>query len=271
MPTASGHGTIIHYDVEGEGEPLLLHPGFIGSGHDWVDAGYVAALRHRYRVVMLDPRGQGRSATPRAPEAYTVAHRVADALAVLDAEGIERAHVWGYSMGGGLGLALGLRAPERVRSLVLGAGDPFLNADPVAPDWMLERLRCGMARLVEEMETAMPDPWLSPGERARWLASDPEALAAARTQRLREPWCEEAALPAIRLPTLLYAGTGDSAAAAVERIARRLPRARLVMLDGLDHAQALARSDLVLPRVVAFLASVSREQGGGQADRPPRP
>ncbi len=254
MPYAANDGVRIHYAVEGGGPPLLLHWGFAGSAEDWADAGYVAALRDRYRLVMLDPRGQGRSDKPHDPAAYAVGCRVGDVLAVLDAEGIDRAHFWGYSMGGSIGFAFGVHAPDRLRSLVLGGAHPFEgNPRPTEGDVVLDALGQGMAEMVRVCEDEAPDWWLSPGERERWLAADAEALAAARRQRLTEPDLSEEALAAVRVPALLFAGTLDEPDP-VERVARLMPQATFVALAGLDHAQAIARTDVVLPHVLGFLA-----------------
>lgn len=259
MPYAENDGVRIRYEVDGSGVPLVLHPGFVGSLEDWDDAGYVSALQDQYRIIRLDPRGQGRSDAPHDPAAYAVEHRVGDVLAVLDAEGIERAHFWGYSMGGGIGLALGRAAPQRLLALVLGAP----SHEPVGPnesDGMLDDLRTGMTTLVSAWEAAVPDLWLSDGERARWLAADAEALAAARIQRLNESYIAEGDLGSITAPTLLYAGTSDSMAVleTLERGEQLMPNAEILLLEGLDHAQVLARSDLVLPRVLDFLAGSDR-------------
>jgi pimeloyl-ACP methyl ester carboxylesterase len=110
-----------------------------------------------------------------------------------------------------------------------------------------------MAEMVRLCEAESADWWQSPAERARWLAADAEALAAARQQRLTEPDLPEEVLAAIQVPALLFAGTFDEPEL-VERAARLMPRATFVALEGLDHAQAIARSDLVLPHVLAFLA-----------------
>src|SRR4051794_13542002 len=79
----------------------------------------IPVLAKRFRVLAFDNRGCGRSGRPGGP--YTLAQMVDDALAVLDAAGEERAHVYGISLGGMIAQELALRAPDRVRSLVLGA------------------------------------------------------------------------------------------------------------------------------------------------------
>src|SRR5688500_2280915 len=111
MPYATGSGVRIHYEIEGQGPPLVIHPGFVSSLADWYAPGYVDALKGQFRLVLIDPRGQGASDKPHDPAMYGDAQRVADVLAVLDAERIARAHFLGYSMGGRVGYDLGLQAP----------------------------------------------------------------------------------------------------------------------------------------------------------------
>lgn len=128
MPYAHGDGAHIHYEVEGNGPPLVLLCSFPMSVEDWYEVGYVEALKGAYRL-LVDPRGQGRSDAPHDPAAYSAERRVGDVLAVLDAEGVEQAHVWGWSMGARTAFHLAASAPGRVRSLILGGGHPFIHTD----------------------------------------------------------------------------------------------------------------------------------------------
>lgn len=266
MPYARNGRIRIHYETAGSGPPLLLHCGFIGTLDDWADAGYLAALTDRYRVLSLDPRGQGRSDKPHEPSAYLARERIGDVLAVLDAEGVGQVHYWGYSLGGWAGFALGVFAAERIASLVIGAADPFPgNPRPLAGDFLLDGFATGMAAFVAACEADDPAFFVSAGERARWLAADAIALAAARRNGLTEPDLDPAAVAGVQAPTLIYAGTEDNPGPK-EAAARLLPHATFVALDGLNHAAVLERSDLVLPHVTAFLDRVTTA-GTGRADR----
>ena len=254
MPYAVNDGVRIRYETEGHGPPLVLHIGFIGGLEDWIEAGYVAALRDRYRLVLIDPRGQGGSDKPHDPAAYVARNRVGDVLAVLDAEGIDRAHFWGYSLGGWVGFDLGVFAADRVASLVIGGAQPFDgNPRPIEGDYFLVGLRVGMAPFVAACEAGDPAYFVSAGERGRWLAGDVEALRAARITSLTQPDLARDAVAGIRAPTLIYAGSEDNPEPK-RRAADLLPNAAFVAIDGLDHAQTMNRADLVLPHVLAFLA-----------------
>ncbi len=103
----------IYYEHHGSGDPLLL---ISGTGHDctfW--AGQIPRLSQHYRCLVFDNRGVGQSSTP-AP-GYSLADMTDDAAAVLSAEGITRAHVMGFSMGGHIAQCLALNHPHLVRSL----------------------------------------------------------------------------------------------------------------------------------------------------------
>ena len=88
-------------------------------------SGHARALTDEFRLIFADHRGQGRSDKPTDIDAYALATRAADAVAVLDALNIDRAHFLGSSWGARLGFALGKYAPERLLSLVLCGNQPY--------------------------------------------------------------------------------------------------------------------------------------------------
>ena len=121
--TFDSDGVQIRYQLEGQGDPVLLIHGYTASGDmNWRLGGVVDALAKSYRVILIDNRGHGRSDKPTAPEDYGV-EMVEDSFRLLDHLGIDSAHWVGYSMGGMITLkALTLR-PERVRAaIVTGMG-----------------------------------------------------------------------------------------------------------------------------------------------------
>src|SRR4051794_21145556 len=111
---------MLPYESSGDGPPVLLIMGLGLPGDAWWRT--VPVLAHACRVITFDNRGSGLAESPSGP--LTIAGMAADAIAVLDAAGIERAHVYGISMGGMIAQELALAFPERVGSLVLGATSP---------------------------------------------------------------------------------------------------------------------------------------------------
>nr|MDQ3822476.1 alpha/beta hydrolase [Actinomycetota bacterium] len=135
MPKVDAGGVRLHYDVRGDGPPVLLLHGFSSSYRGtWENTGWADfLLAHGFRTIGVDLRGHGASDKPHDPAAYLPERLVEDALAVLDAAGAPRADVLGYSLGGGVALALAIEHPDRVRSVAVGGvGDAALakHADP---------------------------------------------------------------------------------------------------------------------------------------------
>jgi len=118
--TAVSGDVRIAYETRGEGPALLLVHGLGYARWGWGPA--VEPLAARFRVVLFDNRGIGESDAPVGP--YSAGEMAADAAAVLDAAGVERAHVVGTSLGGMVAQTLALEHPERVERLVLACTTP---------------------------------------------------------------------------------------------------------------------------------------------------
>ncbi len=250
MPYANNQGIRIHYQVEGSGPSLILHHGFLGSLDEWDPFGYVEGLEKDYQLVLIDARGHGASDKPHDPQAYSMALRVADVIAVLDDLGIDKTHFWGYSMGGWVGFAIHKYAPECFCSLVLGGADAR-EQDPDAPDPLLELCKAGMEAVLGVGESAFGQ-WWTPELKAKYATNDLEALIAYRS--LKEHPGLDDNLPTTTIPCLLYASEGDSRYADVKRCSETIPNATFVSFPGPGHIQTFCRSDLVLPHVREFLA-----------------
>ena len=120
MPLARNRSIELHWESTGDGPPVLLIAGQGMTSHGWWAT--VPVLARTFRVIVFDHRDTGRSSRVMFP--YTVAQMADDAIAVLDAAGEGRAHVYGLSLGGSVAQEVALRHPERVHGLVLGASTP---------------------------------------------------------------------------------------------------------------------------------------------------
>src|SRR5690349_11814896 len=133
MPQAEVDGVRINFDVQGEGEPLLLIP-YTSADH----ASYAFQLpsyTEHFRCIALDLPGSGESDKPPGP--YSTEGYADQVAAFLRAIGVERAHVAGVSLGAAVGMHVAARHPDRVRSLSLHSGwhasDDYLNV--VVEQW----------------------------------------------------------------------------------------------------------------------------------------
>ncbi len=185
--------------------------------------------------------------------------RVADAVAVLDELGIERAHFIGSSWGGRLCFGIGEHAPERVLSLVIGGQQPYA-IDPNGPlaravtETLAESRRGGSLEPFVEMLESFAGGRLPDALRERWLDNDPVAIEAAWSAAVAEGAISED-LRAWQIRCLIYVGSGDvDFQDQARRAAGEIPNAEFISLEESDHVGAhLAEVDPVLSAVLRTL------------------
>lgn len=240
----------------GSGAPLLLIMGVAGHQKVWGDR-FLERLTAEFEVITYDHRGIG--ASSRADE-FNLDDLVTDAVAVLDWAGLASAHVLGFSMGGTIAQRLALEHPERLRSLTLLG--TFADTDEVWGDGVLKFLGAGQA---EDAETAV---WMmfEANVSEHFAAEDanfPPFRDAALADKVPVPvvLSQMAAtadhnvldrLEDVTAPTLVVHGTQDAVikVAAGERIAGRIPGARLELWPGLGHHIAWEAGDRLADAVI---------------------
>jgi pimeloyl-ACP methyl ester carboxylesterase len=244
---AVNKGVRIHYEIVGDGPPLILQHGFTQSTKDWHRAGYVEALKPHYRLILVDARGHGKSDKPHDAAAYALSNRVNDILAVMDSLGVLRAIYWGYSMGGWIGFGMATEAQARLRAIIIGGQHPYGRKMPLGlPDGSdaKEFITSFLKRIGIDFDTL-------PGEdKEQLLASDCRALAADQQDRPSL----EAFLRAMTVPCLLYAGEADGVFRQAQKSAMLIPKCTFVPLPGLDHGSTFyTAAEIILPHVLNFL------------------
>ncbi len=240
----------LYIEVAGDGPAVVLAHGFSGSARNWRPQ--IRALRDRHRVIVYDLRGHARSPAPHArPDCYTRDAFVADVLALLDRESVSRGVLGGLSLGAGVMLASALAHPERVRALVLAsfpagpdhAGAFSGRAEEMAHVLESEGLEAAGARFVWGPGSGLDERGAAL-VRQGFLEHDPLGLA----QVLRGVLGEVASLVdepdlerKLPMPVLLVAGSRDRGSReSTRRLAARLPRARVEILEGAGHVVNLA-------------------------------
>jgi len=244
---ARSRGFTISYEDAGAGSVIVLIPGATMSAADWRDAGYVDRFAGTHRVLSIDPLGNGLSDKPHDPDAYAWPAVAADVLAVIDAAGVDRAVLWGYSRGGELAAALASEHPDRVAALVIHDGSPAnLVAGTPLPPRVEALMRGDFGPMWAGFDFSQDD------RRYDEEVNDPIALGALMSGARRSGVAID--LGRIVAPTLVVEG-GDDDPDGAKAVADALG-VTLQVLPELDHLQAFSRLDLVVPLVLAFLESL---------------
>ena len=259
MPYASNQGVRIHYEVEGEGAPLVLLHGFGVSGDAWRTGGHVAALRNEFQVICMDARGHGRSDKPHLPEAYRLPVRVRDVTAVLDAVGVETAHFLGFSLGGVTAFGLCKYAPSRFLSVIALGAQPYSEEFPEDfEEWGQRYISCGAEAAIER--EARESGAVSERRKEELESRDWKALGATLVATRRIKGLSEGLLQG-RIPYLLICGTEDQDHDLARRSANEFPNVSFVPLEGLDHHESRSRLDVLIPIVKDFFGSSPVDAG----------
>lgn len=253
-----------HYACVGTGEPVLCLPGF-ASGN-WVFERLLQPMLTRYRFILPDNRGMGRS--PPVLEGYTMDDLADDALNLMDDLGIERFGVIGLSMGGFIAQVLALRANQRVRAMVLmcttsGGPEyrkifPSLSEEQVLALYALPPLARVTAALSETLcpllKTNFPE--LYDAIVAKRVA-DPTDPGQVMYQFFAVEGFMNQSLPLekITCPVLILTGDQDRLVPVInaQTMAKDLPDARIVTVPGTDHLFFLEKIPETVAAIVDFL------------------
>ena len=261
----SSRGFGISYDDVGEGPTIVLISGFSQSGGDWWELGYVDRLvALGRRVLVVDPLGHGGSDRPHQPNAYKWPDVALDILATMDAAGVARATLWGFSRGAALAASATIETPARVVGLVLGAGGDLSVTPPVALSPPIETLLVG--DWAAYFATPEGSIYADTTRRYHERVNDPRAFGAALAGRRQFPY--DIDLGRVSVPSLVYSGSEDDP----DRNGRTAQALGVDFyeLPGLDHRTGLSATDRVMAVVEPFLVALpALSVEGGAVDRSP--
>ncbi|GAB3569151.1 alpha/beta fold hydrolase [Spelaeicoccus albus] len=249
-------GTRIRYWTSGAGTPILLIAGQALPHSSWGTE--VDRLASRHTVVTYDHRGVGESDGP-VDEPYTTRGMAADAVAILDDLGIDRAHVYGFSMGGRIAQWLAADHPDRVGALVLGSTTPG-DAHGVRRSRRATQILIGTDRRAL-LELFYTPEWIDANDMQSTapLAKPHNRQTLALHYKASEGHDGWDALSHIAAPTLVVHGSDDELAPVrnASIAAERIPDSRLVILDGARHGYFAEFPD-VSDTVLDFIAGHGR-------------
>lgn len=270
MAFVNRDGVRIYYEVRGRGPTVVSIPGLGCSVAiaKWI--GYDKSLPGR-RLILVDPRGHGRSDKPRDPVAHRIEEYRDDIRAVLDAQDVETAVLWGFSIGSDIACAFAAAYPNRVTALIDHDGMEAVDmCDPPGSqelrDWALA-VRAHRVHILAQREAAEQYS-TPPALRELFEQEDPEmvALEVESWTRWKGP---ASVLPGIRTPMLMLANSMREKGE-VDRL-RSLPGGptEFHTIPETGHLRICFELQLTLPLIREFVARIqpkgSRPAGIGSA------
>ena len=247
------NGMQMYYEVSGEGDPLIvLHGAYMNIP---TMGAIIPRLAETHKVYALEFQGHGRTTDIDRPITYP---NLADDVAVfMDEVGLEKADVFGYSMGSAVGLQLAIRHPQKVNKLA--AASVSYDAEGWQPAF-----REFIPQMTVEMFLDMPF-----AEDYRKLAADPEGFPALVEKLIaleHEPMAWEADVKALKTPVLIITGDADVTTlehsvamfrllggGAMGDMGEPLPASRLAVMPATSHTAVIGQADLLHAFIEPFL------------------
>ena len=266
MPFSTRNGPKIHYEVHGEGPPMVLVHANPFDRRLWLYQ--VARYSAFYRVIAVDLRAYGHSDRPETP--FTLADLKNDVLGVCADEGVEKAIFMGVSVGSGVAMLTALDHPEKCEAIVLVGGSPD---GPRNVEDIVAGVR--QATLADDLMRVMRG-YVAPGfadtTHGHWLlslfterAGDMSAKSVAQVFRARASLDMSPRLPGMKVPTLVVNGAHDNSLTRGGITASLVPGAKHAVLPNTGHACVLEDPDAFDRHVIAFLSGLGLWRGKAAA------
>ena len=241
MPVVKVGNINMYYELQGEGEPLVL---IHGAGLETSTVGpLIQMFTSKYKVVSIDNRGVGRTDKPDEP--YTIEMMAEDTVGLLNAIGIKKAHFIGSSMGGRIAQVIAVKYPEMVKGLILTS-----TAARVSPSMKIElEIALKTPELWEEMlnESAVLFTQMYPPTRESFYRQFVATVEFDGNEQLSK----------IKAPTLIINGTRDDTIPmeCTEELVNEIPDSKLILVEG-DHLFSAVNMDLLVKPALEFFGEI---------------
>jgi pimeloyl-ACP methyl ester carboxylesterase len=266
MPVARTENLNMYYEIIGQGQPLVMIRGIGSNADHWYEQ--VPALSKKYQLLVFDNRGIARSSDP--GRSFSTKDMAADTAALMEAVGVKKAHILGYSMGGMIAQELALAYPAKIKGLILVATDCGISLRIEArPEY--SRLFTEMIRLgTNEAKTAAagclfakqtfesrPDIVQRYAEVSLRFPAPQKTLERQWEAITRHDACSR--LQNITAPTLVITGSEDVLIPPENArvLAKRIPGARMRCFDGGGHLFVVEQPHQFNEAVLGFLDGLS--------------
>lgn len=266
MPIAKTENVNIYYEIIGQGEPLVMIRGISSNVDHWYEQ--VPVLSKKYQLLVFDNRGIARSSDPGG--SFSTTDMAADTVGLMEAVGIKKAHVLGYSMGGMIAQEMALAYPEKVNGLILVATDCGISlrikAKPEFSRLFSEMIRLGTNEakkaaacclFAKQTFETRPDIIQCYTEVSLRFPASPKTLGRQWAAITQHDACNR--LPNISSPTLVITGSEDELIPPqnAKVMAQRIPVAQMISIDGGGHLFLIEQPEAFNEAVISFLDGLS--------------
>jgi pimeloyl-ACP methyl ester carboxylesterase len=262
VPFVNNQGVKIHYEVEGQGPPLVMVHGFTRSLEDWPNFGFVPELKNDYQLMLIDLRGHGQSDKPDNLNAYSLKTIAEDVINIMDKLKVEKAHYLGYSMGGIIGFyGIARYYLPRLSSLIFGGFTAYLDEKGFQErQAILNLAQSAVEKGMPVLISALEQMFGVKLEQSYYMSLNPRALFSLQ-KNARDTFSagiDDEITSKINIPCLFYVGESDSRLNGAKKTSSKISGARFISFPQLNHWAAGVRSDLVVPHIKRFLEEVRK-------------
>lgn len=235
----------MYYEIHGEGEPLIMIMGWGGNITTFGIPELISKYSQKYKVIAFDNRGAGRTDKP--DMSYSVEMMAEDTIGLMDALGIEKAHINGTSFGGRIGMVMAAKYPERVNGLILHVTVARLTS----------KLKNAVNSSLETEESRKEE--LKKAEMLFQMEYPPTHESYLRQLEAGAIFDGRKFLDDIKAPTLIVNGTNDYFVPieCTKELAASIKDSKLVLVEGGDHMFAITNPDLLIKPALEFLEEIN--------------
>jgi 3-oxoadipate enol-lactonase len=259
MPLAKINGININYQVEGQGEPLVLIMGLGAPLSSWKYN--IPFLKQHFQVVCFDNRGIGKTDKPRGP--YTIGMMADDTLGLMDYLNIKKANMLGFSMGGVIALEIATSHPDRIMKLILNSTSACIDDKNGGTPEILAAFKMPLRKAsVRGLSLSLNDPlkrmmYLPFVKMNSWFLRDADLAGLQGQSDAVKNYNYLDKLPSLKRPTMVITGTDDHNVkpTSSETLAKNIPGAKLVKIENGSHLICAEMSKRYNQEVYNFLKS----------------
>ncbi len=251
MPFVIANRQRIHYETAGEREPyLFLHGPFLVNLDAWWQTGYIEKLQETFRLVVIEPLGQGRSDAPLESGHYSIKARAAHVLEVLREVQVDCTHFLGFGLGAQVGFSLAVSHPDHIRTLATAGAHPYPLIDELQVLEEAQNQLCN-GHIAAYLQQWHSEAHLSSEQQEQIANGNPEVYSTSLGESCRWEGVSEP-LNSIRVSAQLFTATSEPRFLSVREAGRQMPNGRYTILPKNQYTHGLWHPDLILSPLQEF-------------------